>query len=172
MTSTDVLFLQTSRNYLTAVYLPRIEAALRVASDADVWWRPHKGVPSVGHLLLHLAGNVRQWVISGLGGERDVRTRAREFEPTEQPPKDELFARLRATVLEAGEVLRRLEGSDLTARCRIQGFDDTRVAAIYHVVEHFSWHTGQIVSIAKQRAGAAHGIAFYDDAKINELRNE
>lgn len=172
MTTTDELFLVASRRYLTDVYLFRIEVALGELSESAVWWRPHDRVPSIGHLLLHLAGNVRQWVISGLGGEPDVRTRAREFDPLERPSKAELVDRLRATVHEAGEALRRLDGSALTTSCRIQGFDSTRLEAIYHVVEHFSWHTGQIVSIAKQRAGVAHRIAFYDDARINELRNE
>lgn len=165
-------FLEASRTYLRDTYLPRLERALEALPPEDLWWRPHAEMPSVGHLLLHLAGNVRQWIVSGLGGAEDRRTRALEFAPETQPSREELLANLRATVEEACAVLAELSPERLTERRVFQSYDFTLLEAIYHVVEHFSWHTGQITTIAKQRAGQAHGIAFYDEARVNEAHNE
>lgn len=165
-------FLEASRTYLQDTYLPRIERALANLSSEDLWWRPHTDTPSIGILLLHLSGNVRQWVVCGLGGAEDDRTRALEFAPEEQPSRGELLGTLRRTVDEACAVLVELPLDELSERRVFQGYDFTVLEAIYHVVEHFSWHAGQITTIAKQRAGAGHGIAFYDEASVNSGRNE
>lgn len=171
MSASDELFLKASSNYLREVYLPRIRRALEILPEADLWWRPHPETPGVGHLLLHLAGNVRQWIVSGLGAAPDHRVRAREFDPDSRPEVGELMDSLAATVDEACEVLASLRGTDLGAACKIQGFDNNVLEAVYHVVEHFSWHTGQIVTVAKHRSGPAHGLAFYDESKINNSHN-
>jgi len=158
--------------YLCDTYLPRIERALAILPAADLWWRPHADCISVGHILRHLEGNVRQWIVSALGGAPDTRERAREFRPEgDAASSAELFERLRATVQAAGAVLRALPDGALCQPLQIQGFDTHVRSAIVHVVEHFSWHTGQIVWIAKARAGAAHGLAFYDDAALAQARN-
>lgn len=71
----------------------------------------------------------------------------------------------------AAALIAALSDDVLRAPVTIQGFETTGLGAVLHVVEHFSWHTGQVVWIAKARAGAAHGLALYDDAAINAARN-
>ncbi len=156
-------FLHESARQLRDVYLPRIARALEILPPGDLWWRPREDMTGIGNLLLHLEGNVRQWILGGLGGARIARRRAAEFAAREGAP----FDALRATTIDAARVIETLDVARLPGPLSIQGFDTTGLAAIYHVVEHFSWHTGQIVWIAKLRAGAGHGLAFYDDGKLN-----
>ncbi|MHC4959937.1 MAG: DinB family protein [Planctomycetota bacterium] len=152
-----------SIEYLREIYMPRMRTAVEGIDPADTWWRPHEGVLSIGNILLHLAGNVRQWIVAGLGGAPDARDRGSEFAATEGADAATLLASLEATVGEACDVIAGLD--DLDRACTIQGFRTTPFRAVYHVVEHFSWHTGQAVWIAKARGAK---IAFYDDSKLNE----
>lgn len=165
------LFQRASVDYLRSTYLPRIARAVQLLPAEDLWWSPHEDTNAVGNLLLHLEGNVRQWIVSGIGGAPDDRQRALEFRPEERPALDTLMERLGATVEAACGVLEALPEARWLERCEIQGYDQTLLEAVYHVVEHFSWHTGQITTIAKQRAGARHGMAFYDEAAVNRARN-
>ena len=160
-------FRATSIGHLEGEYLPRIERALEVLPADALWWSPHPDATSVGVLLRHLEGNVRQWILGGLGGEAGQRERAAEFAGAPNAAASELRDRLAATVREAAKVIGSLDGERLLAPVRIQGFDTTGLAAVYHVVEHFSWHTGQIAWIAKARAGEGHGLAYYDEDAIN-----
>ena len=164
-------FLIESARYLRDVYLPRIARALETLPPDDLWWRPNEETPSFGNLLLHLEGNVRQWILSGLGGQADRRERAGEFAAREGASGADLLAALERTLTEAAEIVADLPAESLFAAHRIQGMATTGMGAIYHVVEHFSWHTGQMVWIAKARAGAEHGLRFYDEAAINRARN-
>ena len=161
----DAWFTRESARYFREVYLPRLQKAVDTLPEADLWWRPHQGATSVGNLLLHLEGNLRQWILGGLGGAEERRRRAEEFARREGGTRSELMGALAATMTGAADVIERATALD--RRLSIQGFATTPREAIYHVVEHLSWHTGQVVWIAKMRAGAAHGIAFYDDAGLN-----
>ncbi len=162
----EAAFLAQSIELLEGTYLPRIEQALTILPGADLWWRPHAGVIAAGTILLHLEGNLRQWVLSGLGGHPDRRRRREEFTRAEGEA-GELLERLRETVRGACGVLAGLPPDTLSAQHSIQGFEVSGMEAVYHVVEHFSWHTGQLVWIAKARAGEGHGLAFYDEEEIN-----
>jgi uncharacterized damage-inducible protein DinB len=162
-------FVAEARRLLTEDYLPKIERCLERLRGDDLWWRPGAESNSVGNLLLHLAGNARQWIVCGVGGAADARERQTEFDAgTDRQPGDaelptarELFDRLRATVGEVDEVLSRLDAPLLLERRGIQGLREVEVlAAVFHVVEHFSMHTGQIILLTKMRA--ARDLAFYD----------
>ena len=155
---TGAAFLAQSREYLTAHYLPKITDAIERLSEADLWWRPNNASNSIGNLMLHLAGNIRQWIVSGVGGAPDSRDRASEFARREPLPRDELLAILTEAVLEADAVIARIDPADLHDRRPVQGRDVTTFEAIYHVVEHFSMHAGQILYIAKLRSGADLGL--------------
>lgn len=161
-------FRERSIHHLRDEFLPRIEKALEILPAQDLWWRPDGPNNSVGNLILHLEGNVRQWLLSGLGGEDDFRNRTAEFAATESAVNQaaaEMYGMLRATVLEACEMLEGLDDEELLQRHKIQIFEGvTGMAAIYHVVEHFSWHTGQIAYIAKLRAETP--LEFYDDEAL------
>lgn len=160
---TGTAFLAQSREYLTAHYLPKILASVDRLSDEDLWWRPNEASNSVGNLMLHLSGNVRQWIVCGVGGAEDVRERDREFSRRDPLPRDQLVATLSRTVQEADAVIAAVRGTALGQRRLIQGREVTVLEAIYHVVEHFSTHVGQIAMIAKQRSGADLGFYRVED---------
>jgi uncharacterized damage-inducible protein DinB len=160
MTEVAQAFIDHSRRLLLEHYLPRIERCLERLSDEELWWRANPECTSVGNLLLHLAGNVRQWVISGLGGATDRRQRQQEFDERAPIPREALLNSLKQTVEEAAVVLARVSPHSLPERRQIQGSDVTVLEAIYHVVEHFSMHTGQIILQTKLLAGG--DLAFYD----------
>src|SRR5262249_11764142 len=152
-------FLTEWRRRLRREYLPKLRAAVRDLRPADLWWRPNPRSNSIGNLLLHLEGNVRQWIVSGVARRPDVRDRDAEFLAARGAPASMLLARLERTIAAADRVLGRLTGRELLERRRIQGYDVTVLQAVYHVVEHFSGHTGQILYIAKARLD--RDLAFY-----------
>jgi len=147
------LFLSQAEHVLKRVYLLRIVACLQQLSPEQIWWRPNEASNSVGNLVLHLAGNVRQWIISGLGGASDVRQRDREFDERGPLPRRVLVNRLRNTVEDACHVLRHLSAEDLARVYAIQKFSVTGMEATFHVVEHFSHHAGQIILLTKMLRG-------------------
>ena len=154
-------FLDRSRYYLCREYPTKIRAAVEAMPGDRLWWRPNEQTNSVGNLLLHLSGNVRQWIVSGVGGHPDVRKRNMEFAARGGATAADMLAGLDATLREADEVLRALLPSELLERRSIQGRDTTVLEALYHVVEHFSGHTGQIIWIAKMSAPGV--VRFYAD---------
>jgi uncharacterized damage-inducible protein DinB len=151
---------------LRDTYLLRLERALRTLPAADLWWRPHEGSNSAGNLLLHLQGNIHQWICCGLGGAPDHRERDAEFAAASGADAAALLAALRSTVEQACRVIAGLDAAALAGRVRVQGFELTRLAAVLHVTEHMSWHAGQIAWIAKARAGEGHGLHYYDDGGL------
>jgi uncharacterized damage-inducible protein DinB len=148
-----VTFLTESRRYLCDEYPASIASATLSLTDEQIWWRPNEGSNSIGNLILHLAGNVRQWIVAGIGGHPNERNRQQEFDERKKIPKHELLARLTTVLAEADEVLANLQESELSEPRQIQGSDTTVMKAIFHVVEHFSMHTGQIQWIAKSPLG-------------------
>jgi uncharacterized damage-inducible protein DinB len=160
MSETGRAFLEEARRHLVADYLPKIERCLERLTDEQVWWRAGEHANSVGNLLLHLEGNLRQWVVCGAGAAEDARVREREFAERRVVPREELLAALRAAVAEADDVLARLDPATLLERRRVQGLDVTLLAAVFHAVEHFSMHTGQVVLLTKTLTGS--DLAFYD----------
>jgi uncharacterized damage-inducible protein DinB len=160
MTDAAQAFVDHSRSLLLTAYLPRVERCLEKLSDEQVWWRPNEDSNSIGNLLLHLAGNARQWIVSGVGGRPDLRVRQEEFDERRMLSRAELLERLRETLAAADEVLARLPSSALLETRHIQGHDVTVLEAVYHVAEHFSMHTGQIILLTKMLS--ASPLGFYD----------
>ncbi|MDH4042918.1 MAG: DUF1572 domain-containing protein [Gemmatimonadota bacterium] len=155
-------FLDESRRYLTQEYAVKIRLCLAELSDEDLWWRPNEHANSIGNLVLHLAGNIRQWIVSGVGGAPDARHRQAEFDERGPLARDELLRRLDTALRDVDRVLGDLDPAVLTQDRRIQGRDTNVFRAIYHVVEHFGMHTGQIAYITKLRTG--EDLGFYRDA--------
>jgi uncharacterized damage-inducible protein DinB len=153
-------FIAASRAYFADDYLPKIERCLELLSDEQIWWRANPQSNSIGNLLLHLSGNVRQWIVSGLGGAPDERDRDSEFAQRGMVSRDELLTRLKQTLNEADAALAEFDVDKLLGRHTIQGCDVTAMSAIYHVVEHFSMHTGQIIMMSKMFAEV--DLGFYD----------
>lgn len=153
-------FIQEARRLLTEEYLPKIERCVEKLTDEQVWWRPNAESNSIGNLMLHLSGNARQWIVSGLGGASDRRARQTEFDEREVIARVELLKKLRTTVADVDEVLSSFDVSRLLEKFPIQGTEATALAAIFHVTEHFSMHTGQIILLTKMLAN--FDLVFYD----------
>ena len=152
--------LETAAAFL-AEFMDKIETSLALLSDEQVWWRANPATNSVGNLLLHLQGNLSQWVLASLDGARYERQRPREFAASRTAGKRELVDGLRSVVESSQTVIRGLDEKTLAARREIQGSDVDGVYVVWHVVEHMSYHTGQIVHMTKELLGPEGGIEFY-----------
>lgn len=155
-------FLALSQWLLGTEYPTKIRACVTALPPDGLWKRPAPACNSIGNLLLHLNGNVRQWILSGVAGAADTRTRSAEFAADGGATATELLTRLEATLADVNAVLSRLTPDDLLQRRTIQGREVSVLEAVYHVTEHFGMHTGQIILLTKMQAPGA--IHFYEDA--------
>ena len=153
ITHTASLFLAGWQQTIVRQDLPLIVKCLQQLSEEEIWWRPNPASNSAGNLVLHLCGNVRQWIIAGLGGAAFKRERDLEFAERGPIPRKELVTRLRRTVRDAGRMIPKLTDESLARKFRIQGYHVTGLEAAFHVAEHFSYHTGQIIYITKLTRG-------------------
>ena len=158
--ATSRAFIAHAAEFLVGDYLPKIERCLEKLDDKQIWWRPNEDSNSIGNLILHLCGNARQWIICGVGGQPDHRNRDSEFAQREVITRDALLTLLRSTLSEVQTTLRDLDPSILLEQRKIQGNDVQILEAIFHVTEHFSMHTGQIIMVTKMLTGS--GLRFYD----------
>jgi uncharacterized damage-inducible protein DinB len=153
MDTVAAAFVEKSRNLLLSDYLPKIDRCLSRLETGDVWWRPNDASNSIGNLILHLCGNVTMWIIGGVGRLPFERNRQQEFDERREMPAAALNERLHDIVRRADEVMAGLSESELLSRRDIQGYNVTVLEAVYHVVEHFGMHTGQIILLSKARVG-------------------
>lgn len=151
MTTEDV-FLKFSADKLEQLH-GRIEDCLGRLQPEQIWTRNSENENAVGNLVLHLSGNVRQWIGSGVAGLPDHRQRDTEFDARGGKSTQELTELLRIRVGEAASIIRAVPAARLTERITPQGHDVTVLEAIAHVVEHFSQHTGQIILLTKILTG-------------------
>jgi uncharacterized damage-inducible protein DinB len=158
----DELFINCSTRRLRQS-LDRIDKCVARLTEDQVWSRGHESENSVGNLLLHLGGNVRQWIIAGVGSTADTRDRDSEFNAKSGPEKTELLSRLGGTVDEACKIIEGLTAERLNATIHVQKYDISVLEAVYHVVEHFAQHTGQIIFATKLLTGEELG--FYTHLK-------
>jgi len=158
-------FIAFSRAKLSTQYLPRLQDCVARLTPEQLWWRGGPTCNSVGHLLLHLNGNVRQWLLAGVGGlSIEPRRRAEEFVTPQRENGEILLHRLKETLLQADAVLLGLSPETLLERRRIQGHEVNVLEAVFHVVEHFSTHVGQVIFITKLLRGEDLGYYAYLDA--------
>lgn len=158
-------FLERSRYYLGLEYPGKIRLALTAMPAERLWHRANASSNSAGNLVLHLAGNVRQWIVSGVGGvggAPDVRHRDAEFAARDGEGLAPLLATLESACADAVALFDRIDAAALAESRIIQGRSTTVFAAIFHVVEHFSGHTGQLILMAKAAAPPG-AVRFYDD---------
>lgn len=143
------IFLDFSRQKLLGHYWPRMKECVSALTPEQIWWRPNSASNSIGNLLLHLDGNVRQWLVASFNKDEDTRNRPAEFAAEGGLSATELLARLGGTLDEAARILERLTVEELLAPHEIQGYLVRGLDAVYQVVEHFGLHYGQIVYITK-----------------------
>ena len=155
------LFLEFSRKKLGTQYWPRLRACVESLSDEQIWWRPNAASNSIGNLVLHLNGNMRQWLVDSFNRQQDRRDRPAEFAADGGLTGAELVGKLGATVEEGLAVLDRLCEAELTSEYEIQGYHVTGLDAVYQVVEHFGLHYGQIAYITKMVRD--QDLGFYRD---------
>lgn len=148
----------------------RIETCIDKLTPEQIWTRHGENENAPGNLVLHLTGNVRQWILSGVGGAPDIRERDREFDARGGLEISGLKEGLRSTVDSAATLIRSLPPERLTVRTRIQGHDVTVLEAILHVVEHFSGHTGQIIFVTKFLTG--EDLGFYAHLRTRQTHGE
>jgi len=145
--------------------LSRIHLCLEKLTEEEVWVRPNEQSNSVGNLILHLNGNARQWIVAGLGGFPDRRERNMEFQERGPIAKAELLARTEGLRQDIEKVLSGLTPEDLTRIYLVQGFRESGLSILVHVVEHFSYHVGQIAYFVKARKG--FDLGFYRGVKLD-----
>lgn len=148
---------------------PRIERCLAMLSEAEVWQKPNKNLNSVGNLIIHLCGNITQYIISSLGGNIDKRNRDLEFSIQGGLNKGELLHKLATIVSAASQTIENIDHRKLTKIHSVQGFELTGIGIIIHVVEHYSYHTGQITFYTKLLKNK--DLGFYADLDLN-TKNE
>lgn len=155
------LFLAFSRDKLLNQYWPRLHAAVSSLTDDQIWYRPNPACNSIGNLILHLNGNVGQWLVASFNKLDDARNRPAEFQERRRIAGRVLLDQLTKTMDEATAVLKRLTREDLASPYEIQGYTTTGLGAVYQVVEHFGLHYGQILYITKSLRG--EDLGFYKE---------
>ncbi len=141
-------------------YAMQIRRCAELLDDAELWRRADPHCNAVGNLILHLTGNVSQWVLGGLAEREVSRDRPAEFAARGVPDRAAMLARFDDAVREACGVIGRLDPAALARRASIQGYDVTRRVAVFHVVEHFAYHAGQIIHATKALRGVS--LSLYD----------
>lgn len=144
---------------------PKIIKCLDQLTEDQVWMRPNEVSNSIANILLHLCGNIRQYVLSALGNEEDIRERDKEFSTRSGLSKEQLLKKLSDTVQEAIAVIKNTDEVNLLKLYSVQGFTQSGVGIIVHVTEHYSHHAGQIIFWTKQLTG--NHLGFYSNVDLN-----
>ncbi|HEV8379203.1 MAG TPA: DUF1572 family protein [Tepidisphaeraceae bacterium] len=160
-------FISAARNSL-AEGMRKVEHCVRQLNEEQVWWKPRPEMNSVANLILHLAGNVRQWIISGVGGARDIRNRPEEFADRSDLPRANILSILRSTVREADSVMEKLDLQKLTEPRRIQGFDTIVLEAIFDSVAHFRGHVQEMIHMTRVQLGGKYQFDFVPKGEEQE----
>lgn len=137
--------LKATTNHFFDWNLERIARCLGQLTEDQIWQRPNGNSLSIGNQLLHLNGNIRQWILTGLGGRPDSRTRDEEFAATGGTSKAELLQELTTTITAAKAVVKGLTEADIITERPVQAFTHDGMFILIHVTEHLSYHTGQII---------------------------
>jgi uncharacterized damage-inducible protein DinB len=148
MPGLDEIFLDYSADKLKQLS-SRTEDCLTKLTEEQIWVRASDNENAVGNLVLHLSGNVRQWIVCAVGGAPDTRDRDSEFAARGNQSRDALIERLQQTIEAALGVIRALSAGRLCEIVDVQDYRVTVLEAVYHVVEHFAEHTGQILFATK-----------------------
>nr|WP_298789606.1 DinB family protein [uncultured Allomuricauda sp.] len=156
-------------NYRMDESLRMIKICLDKLSEEVIWQKPNEATNSIGNLILHLCGNITQYGIASLQGIEDNRNRDEEFSVLSGYTKNELFQKLVSTVEDAKKAISEVTIEELLKKRSVQGFEFSGIGNIVHVVEHFSYHTGQIALWTKILNN--QDLGFYDGIDLT-VKNE
>ncbi len=141
-----------------------IDHCLQQLDVEQIWWRPDPTMNSIGNLVLHICGNVGQWIVAGLGGEPDRRQRQAEFDHRQPLTREPLRRHLDATIEATRQALANVTPEGLLAEIVIQGFAVTGLGAVIHSVSHFRGHTQEIVHLTRLQLGTGYKFHFVPTA--------
>jgi uncharacterized damage-inducible protein DinB len=144
----------------------KIKSCMAELDEQEIWLSPNGHLNSAGNLILHLCGNIRQYIISSLGGLPDTRERDSEFSTKGGLTRAELVDKLHNTLEEARSVISKADPENLLRKRIVQGMNYSGVGIIIHVTEHYSYHTGQIIFLTKLLKDVDMG--FYSGVDLNK----
>lgn len=147
-------------------YTKRVKICLDLLSEEQVWQKPNEASNSIANLILHLCGNMTQYVLSSLGGKADARERDKEFTAKDGFNKEQLFEKLSAVVHSVIEEIQIHDEDSLLKTRMVQGFEKNGIAIILHITEHYSYHTGQIALLTKLMTN--EDLGFYKGLDLNK----
>ncbi len=152
--------------YRISLNYPRIEKCLTMLTEEEVWHKPNSSSNSIGNLILHLSGNITQYILSALGGEADNRVRDLEFSSSGVLDKAGLLDRIKDVSEKAMSIISSISEEHLLKNYEVQGYTLTGTAIIIHVTEHYSYHTGQITLLTKLFKDTDTG--YYKNMDLNK----
>ena len=147
----------------------KLETCIQELNETEIWKRPNLHSNSVGNIILHLCGNIRQYAISSLGNSKDVRERDKEFSADGGYAGPELLKKLTDTIEHAKNVIQNTTEEELFRERKVQGYTHSGIGIILHVTEHYSYHTGQIIFWTKLLKDK--DLGFYAGIDLN-VKNE
>lgn len=145
---------------------PRLRKCLSLLDEKSVWRRPNPSMASVGNLTLHLLGNARQWLVAGLLGEPEGRDRAAEFSEPGPHPTEDLLRRVDEAERECRRAMDAVDPETLLETRRVQIFEESGLSILVHVIEHFSYHVGQIARATKAKKNV--DLEFYGGIDLED----
>ncbi|MEM6767720.1 MAG: DinB family protein [Bacteroidota bacterium] len=160
----STLFLREIKRRLFEESFARLRQCLSMLTEEETWYRPNENSNSVGNLTLHLMGNTKQWILSGLGKEPDTRTRQQEFDERGPIPTTVLLDQLDKLEKKLDACISSLQPESLTAIHDVQVYKEHGISILVHVVEHFSYHVGQITYYVKARKNV--DTQYYGDQDL------
>lgn len=168
MLTKELLFDQFEKRVFDESYT-RIFKCLTMLSEEQLWYQVNKEIPAIGSLVMHLCGNARQWILSGIGGTPDNRDRDLEFQIHPNIKKSDLIFLLENLRVNIRQTFEEITEGDLLKTYQIQGFSESGFSVVVHVLEHFTYHTGQITTLTKLHTNLATG--YYDSFNLNQLNH-
>lgn len=148
---------------------PRVVQCINELSEEQLWQKPNENSNSMGNLVLHMCGNITQYVISSIGGKKDERVRDEEFDTTGGYNHIELIKKLENTMQESCKIIEAMTEEEAMRVRMVQGFEFSGIGNVIHAVEHYSYHTGQIAFYTKLLKNK--DLKFYGDMDLN-VKNE
>ena len=147
-------------------FIPRIASMLEMLTEEEVWIKPNGQSNSIGHLILHLCGNVTQWLFTTMGETSDHRQRQKEFDERGPISREILKEKITSLMDHADQILINLDLGQLTGTYRVQGYEENGIAILIHITEHFSYHVGQITYFVKARKNL--DVGYYAGQDLNQ----
>src|SRR4051812_39530616 len=147
----------------------KLATCIQELEEGEIWKRPNQHSNSVGNIILHLCGNIRQYAISSLGNREDVRERDKEFSADGGYSGHELLKKLKDTIEQAKGIIQNISEAELLRKRKVQGYTHSGIGIIIHVTEHYSYHTGQVIFWIKLVKDT--DLGFYSGIDLN-VKNE